>query len=212
MVVTIPIGFRCMTSMFLRYHNFQQLSLPFDWVGAPLPAITAALRDELRQMLRPEDVAPFRDAGVLGEGERTIINAYGMACTHVFKKQLPAREQVKEVLVTAKRRSDRLLALLRSEEKVVFVRHQNEGCAPPSLEEWEDFLTVVREKFPTLQFKVLYVQVGNVPPVVPPEVKVLTGDHSIIPVGGKFESPDARLPEVMRKWVTRLRHELSVTK
>ena len=207
MVKVIAIGYRCMTSMALRHFGFQQESLPFDWLGASLSAITAALQDDLRAMLLPTDIAPFLDIGPLHDQNRTVVNKYGMACTHVFKKKLTGREQEEEVLATAKRRSERLLSILKGEEPVVFVRHQAEGQASPKYEEWEEFLATVRTKFPSLCFRTLYVQVlktGKEAPKVPPGIKLLVGDYPIEPVKGEFESPEARCPEVMRSVIDNL--------
>jgi hypothetical protein len=212
MVVVVPIGFRCMTSMALRHFGFQQQSLPFDWLGASLPSITAALADDLRAMLRPEDIASLLDIGPLAEQNRTVHNKYGMACTHVFKKQLTGREQEAEVLATAQRRAERLLTILRGAEPVLFVRHQNVGCPAPTYEEWQAFVTTVHTKFPTLRFRILYIQVGKKTLHVPPEVKLLVGDYPINPVGGKFEAPEAQCSEVIKQLVTNLCHKLEIQK
>jgi hypothetical protein len=195
--------------MALRYFGFQQESLPFDWVGASLPAITAALADDLQAMLLPSDLVPFLDIGPLTEQNRTVINKYGMVCTHVFKKQLTGREQATTVLDTAQRRATRLLTLLRGAEPVLFVRHQNEGCSAPTYEDWQAFITTIRQKFPTLRFHILYIQVGSKAPSVPPEVKLLIGDYPIIPIGGKFEDPEARCPELIKRVLANLCRKLA---
>ena len=173
MVVVVPIGFRCMTSMALRHFGFQQQSLPFDWMGASLSAITAAISDDLRAMLAADDIEPFLDIGLLTEQNRTVVNKYGMACTHVFKKKLTGREQ-----------------------------------APPSCEEWQGFITTMRQKFPSLRFRILYIQVGSKAPSVPADVKLLVGNYPIVPVGGKFDDPTACCPEVIRSLVTNLCRKL----
>jgi Putative papain-like cysteine peptidase (DUF1796) len=207
-MVVVSIGFRCMTSLLLRHFGLQQESLPFDWLGASLSSITAALADDLQAMLTPEDIQPFLNLGSLTEHNRAVTNKYGMVCTHVFKKQLTGAEQETAVLATAHRRAERLLSLLRGEDPVIFVRHQNSDSQPPSYEEWQAFVTTIRSKYPHLLFHVLYVHVGSSELAVPPEVKVLVGDYPIIPIGGKFDHEAAQCPLVVKHVINNLYHRL----
>ena len=163
--LVIGMGMACSCSQALRRANLQLLSFPFDWVAPDtrdrrhlvrdLPARAHAVVRAFEDWLRIEDLGFVRPHET--NGKDIYLNARtGLVFNHDFPTGRPLSETFPEVAGKYRRRSARLIELIRRSRNVLLVRIERPdlpGVTPVA--DCVEARQILADGFPGVNFSLL---------------------------------------------------------
>jgi hypothetical protein len=178
--IPVSLGNKCHIKNFLNLYVDQPTNI-FDWVGSPQWGINKLINDNY-DLFNPEDYGPVKIFNskplVLYSNKKyffrfihdlqpdTIINKIS-----VIQNKYGGFTKIDRFAIFKdkyQRRIDRFIELLNSTNYVVFLRVEEymtdklmhkehmESYAIPELEHVKEFINIIKNKYPTLKFKLIY--------------------------------------------------------
>jgi hypothetical protein len=112
----VPIGSNCRIGQALNDLGYRKLSLPLDWTLTSCAAVYKAFEKDFSNFMS-HDTCVLQD-----------INNYPHVLNTKFNVNITHDKAInKESIEKYNRRSERLLRMLNSDKKVLFIRHHNDG-------------------------------------------------------------------------------------
>ena len=155
-------GQACSCSQTLRRAGLQLLSFPFDWLGCvrlddDMRRRTDLVAQEFRDWLRLED---FVLEGENTNGMYRCINTrHGLSFIHDFPIGVPMQRSFQSVAAKYRRRTDRLMSLVRKSNKVLIVRLDRPDIDwRTTIEECRHTRKALAEAFAPTKFDLLLMQ------------------------------------------------------
>lgn len=176
----VPLGVDCKISHLLRERGLRLTAFPFDWNVAPVASAIELLSNDFADFLNPDNLVflppvdrlLFAENGAEIQMKNDVITPvvckrYRMLFPHDFSKA--GREDLPAVQNKYARRVERLMELLHSTVRLVFIAHDRElnswqmqqyGAALGSTfenprEDWEAALAAVLDRrFPALNYDI----------------------------------------------------------
>lgn len=196
--LVIGMGMACSCSQALRRANLQLLAFPFDWVAPDtrnrrhlvrdMPTRAHAIVGAFADWLRIEDLRFVRPHET--NGKDIYLNARtGLVFNHDFPTERPLTETFPEVAGKYRRRSARLIELIRRSRNVLLVRIERPdlpGGTPAA--DCVEARQILADGFPGVNFSLL--QFVCDPSCPPPSRREMAFGDDILQISFDYRSTD----------------------
>lgn len=197
--LAIGMGMACSCSQALRRAERQMLSFPFDWVAPDtrdrrhlvrdLPARAQAIVGDFGNWLRLDDLRFVRSHETNGKDVYLNVRT-GLVFNHDFPGGRPLSETFPAVAEKYRRRTDRLVGLIRRARRVLLVRVERPdlpGATPA--DDCREAREILANGFPGVSFDLL--QLVCDPSCPPAERRVETIERGLVRISFDYRSREA---------------------
>lgn len=114
----VNLGGDCQMAWQMHINGIRQCALPFDKLITPFEALHSLLENKFEHFLEAENLEFIKET----KHPYVIDNRYGVRLIHDFKLQDDFLKDYTEIKATYERRIKRLLEIMASSEKTLFIR------------------------------------------------------------------------------------------
>ena len=147
----ISIGGDCGVGTALRNLRYKDASYPFDWSITNFQFILKCFKTDFKNMFDDLNNIKKDVNGKLTNKEGTI------RFYHDYEYNELTESKRRETKNKYKRRVNRLLSLMRSNKKILFIRK----CNDDSVKKLDNLSKIIKSKYPTLSFNILLFNTLN---------------------------------------------------
>ena len=171
----IPVGGNCYFKLYFTLMKYNQETYFFDYLGSPMWAVNQLIDNGFKNLFIRED---YVNMNILSNKPDEYIytnKKYYLVIKHDFKNQkfkkgeiILTNEQFNEFQTKYERRIERFNELMNTNKNILFLRfqeHKNKVIYPEyeelykksELEYMFEFSDLIKTKFSTLKFKIIYI-------------------------------------------------------